>query len=125
MTASLLTARQQLSIILLFRWNGLPLSRVSKIFDLLTETTKDQDLADLKKEIAPTLSRHFSALAQREDIFRIKTVYEARGVSGARSTLLVEDRYIAATRSGVGQPDEIKAKLTDINARLSDVTNRV
>ncbi|CAQ01613.1 M3 family metallopeptidase [Clavibacter sepedonicus] len=106
---------------------GRTLDRVGHVFFTLSSADSSPSTRELDAEIAPELAAHEDAIRLDSALYaRIRAVHDTRHESGldAESVYLVE-RYLAEfTITGAGLDDEAKARLPDLNRRLSVLTTR-
>lgn len=110
------------SVILAYDNSGRMLSRVSGVFELLNSANTSDEMEALSAEMMPLLSAHSDAILMNDSLFvKIKSVYDNRKQMKLtpeqnRLTELLYDRFV---RSGALLPAEGKARLKEINERLS------
>lgn len=107
--------------------SGELLDRVSGVFDNLAGSNTNDAIEEIERELAPVLSRHFSAISLNEKLFqRIKSVYEQRDSLSLtpEQRRVLERYYINFVRSGGGLPDDRKKRLSEINERLATLSTQ-
>jgi peptidyl-dipeptidase Dcp len=107
--------------------SGEMLDRVSSVFGNLAGADTNDALEEIERDLAPIMSRHFSAISLNEKLFqRIKSVYEQRETLklAAEQQRVLERYYINFVRSGGGLPDGKKKRLAEINERLATLSTQ-
>lgn len=103
---------------------GQDLERVASIFFALAGANTNDDLQAVEREISPKLSRHSSAISLDPQLFsRIDELFvgrEALGL-GAEEARLLERTHAGFVRRGARLEGEDRERLTEINARLSEL----
>ena len=102
--------------------SGKGLKRVSSVFYNLTSANTNQDLQDLSKKLAPTLSKHNDAIYMNDDLFkRVEKVWNDKANQNytTEETIVLERTYNAFVRNGARLNAEDRAKLSEINSKLS------
>lgn len=100
---------------------GQLLDRVGSVFFNLTGAHTNDALEAIERDLAPLLSRHYSAISLNEALFgRIDAVAKA-GAAGlnAEQARVLERCHTGFLRSGAGLPAEAKARLAAIFERLA------
>ncbi|MCF0185664.1 MAG: peptidase M3, partial [Bacteroidaceae bacterium] len=103
---------------------GKLLSKARSVFSSLTSSNSDEEKRALQKEISPILTAHSDDINLNQDLFaRVKTVYENMEQLGLNKeqkslTKKVYDRFV---KSGANLSEEDKAKLRELNSKLSAV----
>ena len=103
---------------------GESLTRVRSVFGNITGTDTNDFLEELDVEISPVLTREQDAIYLDEKIFgRVKAVYEVRESLGLdeQAMRLVELTHRDFVRRGAALDDQAKARMKDINARISEL----
>lgn len=107
--------------------SGTLLDRVSGVFDNLAGAHTNDALEEIERDLAPMLSRHFSAIALNEKLFRrIEAVYgrsETLNLTPEQKRVL-ERYYVNFVRSGGGLPEEKKKRLAEISERLATLSTQ-
>lgn len=101
---------------------GLLLTRVTKVFFNLTQSTTDDDMQKIEEEMAPKLSQHRDAIFLDAKLFaRVKAVYDRRAELklDPESDHLVERYYQLFVRAGANLSEDDKTKMRAINERLA------
>jgi peptidyl-dipeptidase Dcp len=104
--------------------SGRLLTKVSRVFYSLNSAETSPEMQALAREIAPKVTAHYDNISLNEKLFeRIKKVYENRNELGLDSLQLrtVEKYYEDFVRNGANLNDEDKAKLREINQKLSEL----
>jgi peptidyl-dipeptidase Dcp len=105
-----------------FELAGESLSRISSIFWLKAGAHSNPDIEALEREIAPVMSRHYSAISMNRKLFaRIDALYENRSklTSDPETILVIEKCWKGFVRSGAKLSSEDQQRLAAINERLS------
>jgi peptidyl-dipeptidase Dcp len=103
---------------------GDPLDRVSSVFWCKAGANTNDTIQAMEREIAPKMSRHFSAISMNEKLFaRIDDLYERRASLGldAQTLRLVEKSWKGFVKSGARLDAEGKKRLAAINEELSSL----
>jgi peptidyl-dipeptidase Dcp len=98
------------------------LTKVSSVFYNLNSAHTNEELQSIAKEVAPLLSKHGDDIALNEKLFaRVKSVYEKKESLEltAEQNMLLDKAYKAFVRGGANLNEEQKAKLREINRKLS------
>lgn len=98
------------------------LSRVSSVFGGLSSANTTDELKAIAKEIAPLRSAHGDEIRLNPVLFqRIKTVYEERESYNLEpdALFMLENLYGSFVRNGANLDSTAKAKLMEINIRVS------
>lgn len=98
------------------------LSRVSSVFGGLSGANTTDELKVIAKEIAPLRSAHGDEIRLNPVLFqRIKTVYEERDSYNLEpdALFMLENLYGSFVRNGANLDSTAKAKLMEINIRVS------
>lgn len=101
---------------------GRPLGRVSRVFYNLTGADTSPALQEIEREMAPRMSKHYSAISLNPDLFRrIDDLYQRREKLGLDpEALRVLERYhIGFVRSGAKLGAKAKKRMAAINERLA------
>jgi peptidyl-dipeptidase Dcp len=105
-----------------FELAGEKLGRISSIFWLKAGAHSNPDIEALEREIAPIMSRHYSAISMNRKLFaRIDALYQNRSkvTSDPETLLVIEKCWKGFVRSGAKLNSEDQQKLATINERLS------
>lgn len=106
-------------------FSGEQLGRVTRIFFNLNSAETNEEIQRIAQEVSPMLSEFRNDLILNEKLFqRIKTVYENRenlNLSGEQERLL-EKKYKSFSRNGANLSEEKKAKLREIDKKLSKLS---
>lgn len=103
---------------------GAFLSKVSSVFGGLYGANTTPELQKLAKELSPLRSAHSNEIRFNQALFeRIKVVFEQRESLNldADQLYMLENLYGGFLRNGANLPAEEKAKLSDINTKLSSL----
>lgn len=104
--------------------SGDPLDRVSSIFWCKAGANTNETIQAMEREIAPKMSRHYSAISMNEKLFaRIDDLYQRRASLGldAPTLRLVEKSWKRFVKSGAKLDAAGKARLAAINEELSSL----
>ena len=109
--------------IVAFENSGKLLDRVSSIFFCIDEADKTPEIAATEKAIMPQLTQLQNDISFNEKLFRrIKYVYDnERTKLKGEDLRLLEETYKGFVRDGALLPKEKKARLEEINKRISDL----
>lgn len=103
---------------------GAFLSRVSSVFGGLNGANTTPELQKLAKELSPLRSAHGNEIRFNQELFeRIKVVYEQRESLNldVDQLYMLENMYNGFVRNGANLPAEEKAKLSEINTKISSL----
>jgi peptidyl-dipeptidase Dcp len=103
---------------------GQSLTKVNLVFSNITNTDTNDALQELEVEISPVLTREQDAFYLDNRIFeRVNAVYDARESLGLddQAMRLVELWHRDFVRRGAALDAEAKARMKDINARISEL----
>ncbi|MCO5155269.1 MAG: M3 family metallopeptidase [Aquamicrobium sp.] len=103
---------------------GEALDRVSAIFWCRAGAHTDKDIQALEREIAPKMSRHFSAVHMNAALFsRIDALYQARATLrlDAETVRVLEKTWKRFVKAGAKLGPQDKARLAAINERLASL----
>lgn len=104
---------------------GRLLDRVLQVFHGLTSANTDDALQHVQKVEAPRLAAHEDAIHLNDKLFqRVATLYNKRDSLGldAESAQLLDKYYKKFVHAGAKLSDADKARLRDINKRLSSLS---
>jgi peptidyl-dipeptidase Dcp len=104
--------------------SGDPLDRVSAIFWCKAGANTNDQIQAMEREVAPKMSRHYSAMSMNEKLFaRIDDLYQRRATLGLNpETLrLVEKSWKGFVKSGAKLDSDGKKRLAAINEELSSL----
>lgn len=102
--------------------SGALLDRVSTVFFSLTSANTNDEMENIRSEMAPKLSAHSDQILLNGKLFhRVKTIYEQRDQLGLdkESKRLVEKYYTDFIRSGANLSSEEKESLKKINGEMA------
>lgn len=108
--------------IIAFDKSGRLLRTVSKIFYAMISSNSNPTMQAINQKIAPLITEHSDNILLNDKLFqRIKVVYEKKDSSNldAEQKRLVEKYYSDFCRNGANLNEADKAKLRDINQKLS------
>lgn len=103
---------------------GPALTRVYNVFSNITNTDSNDYLRELEVEISPVLTRESDAIYLDEKIFgRVNSVFEQRDSLGLdeEAARLLELTHRDFVRKGAALDDNAKARMKDINAKISEL----
>lgn len=105
--------------------SGKLLTKVQRVFFNLTSSNTNPKMQELQRELSPLLSAHRDKIVLNEGLFnRVETIWQERenlDLSSEQRKLL-EDTRKRFVRSGALLNKEQKAKITEINAQISELT---
>ncbi|MEQ1632941.1 MAG: M3 family metallopeptidase [Planctomycetota bacterium] len=105
--------------------SGALLTRVSKVFFNLTESTTNKSIQEVQAAVAPLLARHADAVRLDPQLFaRIEAVYAARASLDAEARRTVERYRTDFVRSGAELDAKSQARLRTINEELSTLVTK-
>lgn len=105
--------------------SGKLLNKVTGVFFSLTSSDSNEEFQALEAELAPLMTKHSDDINLNEKLFaRVKAVYEKKDELGLdkEQMKLLENTYKGFVRSGANLSDEDKAKLRELNTKLSELT---
>ena len=111
--------------ILAFDKSGKFLTRVSKVFFNLNESTTNDKMQELALKLSPLMSKHGDDISMNPKLFaRIQKVYDKRNESGldAQQIRAVEKYYEDFVRQGANLSAEKQDQLRKINEQLSTLS---
>ena len=105
--------------------SGKLLSKVGRVFGNLTSSNTNPELQELQRTVSPMLSAHRDKIALNEGLFkRVEAIWQAReslDLNAEQQKLLADTRK-QFVRSGALLNAEQKARITEINSKLSELT---
>ena len=105
--------------------SGKLLTKVQRVFFNLTSSNTNPKLQELQRELSPMLSAHRDKIALNEQLFsRVEAIWQARenlDLTNEQRKLLEDTRKLFV-RSGALLNEEEKAKITEINSQISELT---
>lgn len=102
--------------------SGEKLTRVANVFFLVGSADTNEAMQAVEEEISPVLSAHSDNISMNEKLFeKVRTVYDSRESLGLDSLQmrLLDKTYRSFVRSGALLTPDNKAKLKQINEKLS------
>ena len=105
-----------------FQLSGDALDRASSIFWCKAGANTNDTIQAIEREIAPKMSRHFSAISMNEKLFsRIDDLYQRRASLGlnAETLRVLEKSWKGFVRSGAKLDPDGKKRLAAINEELA------
>ena len=105
---------------------GALLTRVSKVFFNLTESTTNPTIQSIQADVAPKLAAHADAIWLDAQLFaRVEAVFAAREQLGdAEQQRLVERYHTSFVRNGARLAPAAQERLRTINGQLSTMTTK-
>lgn len=105
-----------------FEYSGELLNQIATVFFNLNSANTNDEMQNAAKEIAPMLSKHSDEILQNPKLFeKVKSVYDKRNSLNLNTEQfrLLDKTYKAFIKSGANLDEKKKARLADINQRLS------
>ncbi|WP_434812165.1 M3 family metallopeptidase [Microbacterium sp. bgisy189] len=105
--------------------SGALLNQVARTFYTVSSADATDEIQQIEETLAPLMSAHQDAIQLDSALYaRVRTVYEARDTLGLKGEdrHLVERRHTEMTHAGAALDDAQKARLTELNQRLSVLT---
>ena len=100
--------------------SGQTLMRVLRVFFNQSSADSTDAVAAIEEEFAPQLAGHEDAIELDGALYaRIRRIHEHRDALDDEQRYLVERRFTRMTLAGAGLDDAEKARLTELNQRLS------
>ena len=102
--------------------SGQVLDRVSRVFFALSSADTNEDIEDIRSQMAPKLSAHRDQILLNKKLFdRIEALYEQRDSLelDPESVRLVEENHRDFIRAGAQLSEDDKVKLRAMNAELA------
>ncbi len=106
--------------------SGELLGTVARTFYTVSSAGATDDIQQVDEALAPLMSAHHDAIQLDAALYtRISALYEVRDTLGLdpESAYLLERTFREMTHAGAALDDAQKAELTDLNTRLSVLTN--
>lgn len=106
-------------------YSGDLLSRTNTVFSNLNSANTNDEIQTIAKEMAPELSNHYDNINLNEALFeRVKAVWEKKDESelNQEQLKLLEKRYKSFVRNGANLSEADKAKMREINSKLSTLS---
>ncbi|MDR1227391.1 MAG: M3 family metallopeptidase [Prevotellaceae bacterium] len=113
------------NVVVAMELSGKLLDRVGSVFFNLYEAESNGEMDKIAETVAPILSKHSDDILLNAQLFaKIKTVYEQRATLnlGVEQKKLLEETYGKFVRGGANLNAEQKAKLREVNEKLSLLT---
>jgi peptidyl-dipeptidase Dcp len=105
--------------------SGALLTRVSKVFFNLTESTTNPTIQQIQAEVAPKLAAHQDAIWLDAQLFaRVEAVHAARETLEPEQKRLVERYLTAFVRNGARLLPDAQQRLRAINEEMSTLTTK-
>ena len=105
--------------------SGKLLKKVEGVFFNLTGSNTNPKLQELQRELSPLLSAHRDKITLNEGLFkRVETIWQARKGLGLNKEQLklLKDTRKSFVRSGALLDEKQKARITEINSKISELT---
>lgn len=103
---------------------GATLERVSRVLYSLTEADSSPELVAIDEEVSPKVAAYYNEVSMNDKLFeRVKYLYDRRdslGFDGPQRRA-VEESYKSFVRNGALLNPEDKAKLKDLNIKLTEL----
>lgn len=102
--------------------SGQTLRKISAVMGNLTSSNTSPELAEINKEFAPQLSRHYDNLYMNKQLFdRVKHVFDNRKNTdlNREQQMLLEATYKQFVRSGVNLDSAGKTRMREINQEMA------
>ncbi|MBP7215385.1 MAG: M3 family metallopeptidase [Candidatus Kapabacteria bacterium] len=103
-------------------YSGELLNQIATVFFNLNSANTNDELQNAAKEIAPMLSKHNDEILQNPQLFvKVKAIYDKKESLNLNTEQLrlLEKTYKAFIKSGANLDEQKKARLAEINQRLS------
>lgn len=106
--------------------SGALLTRVSKVFFNLTESTTSPAIQKVQADVAPKLAAHQDEIYLDKALFaRIQAVYAARAkLTGPEQQRLVERYHTTFVRNGAQLDDAAQVRLRKLNEQMATLTTQ-
>lgn len=107
--------------------SGCLLGDVSRAFYTVSSADATAEIQEIEEELAPLMSAHHDSIQLDSALYwRIKTIHDQLDGLGLSSEqrYLVERHYTEMSHAGAGLDDDAKARLTQLNQRLSTLTTQ-
>ena len=105
--------------------SGATLSRVRRIFWMLSSANADDSIRAIESEISAILTRHGTEIGQDQALFdRVKEVWAGRSSLTAEQSRLTDNSYKGFIAGGAALPPRDKERLGQIDQRLSELSVR-
>lgn len=101
------------------------LGQVARTFYTVSSADATEPIQEIEEKLAPLMAAHQDSIQLDSALYwRIKTVYDQLDTLGleGEDRYLVERHYREMTHAGAGLDDDAKARLTELNQRLSTLT---
>ncbi|MEL6823592.1 MAG: M3 family metallopeptidase, partial [Calditrichota bacterium] len=105
--------------------SGKLLIKVQRVFGNLASSNTNPKIQELQRELSPLLSAHYDKVTLNEELFkRVEAVWQDRENLNLNSEQLkfLNDSRKSFVRSGALLNKEEKAKITEINSKISELT---
>ena len=106
-------------------FTGEKLNRITSIFFNLNSAETNDEMQQIAQEVSPWLSEFRNDVTLNEDLFkRVKSVYNSKENLNLNpeQSMLLDKQYKGFARNGANLNDEDKAKLREIDAKLSKLS---
>lgn len=115
------------NVIVALDLSGRDLSKVANVFGNITNTDTNDVLRELEGKIYPLITREIDEIRLDPELFaRVKSVYEQRDVLALdeQDARLLELTYRDFVRAGANLAPEAKARVAEINEKISGLTTQ-
>jgi len=105
--------------------SGKLLTKVQRVFGNLASSNTNPKIQELQRELSPLLSAHYDKITLNEGLFkRVEAVWQDRENLNLKNEQLkfLNDTRKSFVRSGALLNKEEKAKITEINSKISELT---
>jgi peptidyl-dipeptidase Dcp len=106
--------------------SGELLDRVAHAFYTVSSADATPEIQEIDEQLAPLMAAHQDAITLDAQLYwRVQQVFEQRDALGldAEQRYLVERHHREMTHAGAGLDDSAKERLTELNQKLSTLTN--
>lgn len=105
--------------------SGALLTKVTEVFSNISGANTSDEIQAIAKELSPLLSAHSTNISLNVGLFaRVKAVYAQKDALGltTEQAQLLKKTYEGFVRGGANLPEDKKARLREINEKLSMLT---
>ena len=112
--------------ILAFEESGKALDRVSRVFFVIVEADKTDEIGEIEKKVQPMLTDLENEISFNKPLFeRIRQVYDRdHDTLQGEDQKLLEETYKDFVRNGALLPDDKMARMKEINMRISELQTK-
>ncbi|WP_106814059.1 M3 family metallopeptidase [Microbacterium timonense] len=107
--------------------SGRLLGDIARTFYTVSSADATTEVQQIEEQLAPLMSAHQDSIQLNSELFwRIKTIHDQLDELdlSPEQRYLVERHYTEMSHAGAGLDDQSKARLTDLNQRLSTLTTQ-